>query len=179
MTLQSSTAEVPATASAPEFVLVQFADDSDDLSVGPLTNIEAKKTEQGRECMVKWSNKKLYKLQYLHLVRTQSIVYVHVLCTWFTGEKSELEKLANIYDSADAHNDLKEEVWINLRTTTHIITLFFLKDASCNVLLSSNNQSDHENDTHDVIMMLNFWNSISTYVYIYIYIYIYSYSMYR
>lgn len=74
----------------------------------------------------------------------------------FTGGKSELEKLADTYDGADAHNDQKEEVWINLHTTTHIITLLFLKEASCNVLLSSNDQSDHENDTHDVIMMLNF-----------------------
>ena len=56
-----STAEVSATASAAEFVLVQFANDSDDLSVVPLTNIEANKTEQGGEWMVKWSNKKLYK----------------------------------------------------------------------------------------------------------------------
>ena len=48
-----STAEVSTTASAAEFVLVQFANDSDDLSVVPLTNIEANKTEQGGECMVK------------------------------------------------------------------------------------------------------------------------------
>lgn len=62
-----STAEVSTTASAAEFVLVQFANDSDDLSVVPLTNIEANKTEQGGECMVKWSNKKLYKATILAL----------------------------------------------------------------------------------------------------------------